>query len=134
MVSLNIPSAPISVSTFPFQRLVTLITTILATDDGDSRLYIMSTVKVIARVRPLLKSEIENDKVVETCSSVTPSQSTTSGTIGAARKTGTASESQERFDTIKIPNPKNAGEKYSFQFQAVYDEQGTQQEIFEREG
>ena len=76
----------------------------------------MSTVKVVARIRPLLKSENEIDKIVEASSS------------------NSSALEQQRYDTIKIPNPKNAGEKFGFQFQAVYDEDGTQQEIFEKEG
>ena len=83
-----------------------------------------STVRVIARVRPLLKTEIEHDKIIETCSSPTSaahkSHSETGQPVGPS-------------DTIKIPNPKNPGEKYSFQFQSVYDSEATQQEIFEKE-
>ena len=36
--------------------------------------------------------------------------------------------------TIRIPNPKNEGEQYTFQFNAVYGGETTQQELFEAEG
>lgn len=35
---------------------------------------------------------------------------------------------------LKIPNPKNFGEEYSFQFNSVYEQHATQQEIFDAEG
>ena len=41
---------------------------------------------------------------------------------------------KERDTLIRIPNPKNEGEQYTFQFNAVYGGEATQQELFEAEG
>jgi hypothetical protein len=69
------------------------------------------SVRVIARIRPLLKTEIERDCIVR------------------------ASGDDERRPTlVKIPNPKNESEEYSFQFNGVYDREARQQELFDREG
>lgn len=69
------------------------------------------SVRVVARIRPLLESENERDQVVA---------------------------SQEGADNkpsiVKIPNPKNFSEEYSFQFHSVYGQDSTQQDIFENEG
>ena len=62
------------------------------------------SVRVVARIRPLLNTEIDRDAIV-TCD----------GSV------------------VKIPNPKNAGEEYSFSFNNVYDAQSTQQDIFDGE-
>lgn len=75
---------------------------------------ITSTVRVVARLRPLLKTENPNDTIVETSSS-------------------TSSSTVEKLDTVKIPSAKNAGENYTFQFQSVFPETSTQQEIFDTE-
>ena len=69
------------------------------------------SVRVVARIRPLLKSENERDQVV-------------SSHDGADSKPS----------IVKIPNPKNFSEEYSFQFHSVYGQDSTQQEIFENEG
>ncbi|TKX21718.1 kinesin motor domain-containing protein 5 [Elsinoe australis] len=66
----------------------------------------MSTVRVVARIRPLLKAELDKDVIVEN----------TSGS-----------------STIRIPNPRNESEAYSFQFGSVYDQDATQQQIFDEE-
>jgi hypothetical protein len=63
------------------------------------------SVRVIARIRPLLKKELEKDVIV----------SATNSTI------------------VRIPNPKNDAEIYSFQFNSVYEQDTTQQEIFDNE-
>lgn len=73
------------------------------------------SVRVVARVRPLLRSELDKDSIVSTCSSG-------------------EDEGAERANVIKIPNPKNEGEWFSFQFHSVYDECATQQEVFDNEG
>jgi len=69
------------------------------------------SVRVVARIRPLLKSENEKDIIVQ---------------------------SQDGPDAkptiVKIPNPKNLAEEYSFQFNSVYGQESTQQEIFDAEG
>jgi hypothetical protein len=70
------------------------------------------SVRVVARIRPLLKQEIEKDVIV------TPSSSDQTNTQ----------------NLIRIPNPKNHAELYSFQFNSVYDQHAVQQEIFESEG
>jgi hypothetical protein len=72
------------------------------------------SVRVIARVRPLLKSENEKDAIVEA--------------IGAD------AGSNARASIVKIPNPKNFSEDFTFQFSGVYDQQATQQELFDAEG
>lgn len=68
----------------------------------------------MARVRPLLKEEIERDVIVEAASS---------GGAAADQKS-----------VIRIPNPKNESEAYSFQFNSVYDQEATQAQIFDNEG
>jgi hypothetical protein len=70
------------------------------------------SVRVVARIRPLLKSENEVDIIV--------------GTAGADEKA--------RPNVVKVPNPKNFSEQFSFQFNSVYGEDTTQQEIFDAEG
>ena len=69
------------------------------------------SVRVVARIRPLLKSENEPDQIV-------------SGEDGPDGKPS----------VVKIPNPKNFAEEYSFQFSSVYGQESTQQEIFDTEG
>lgn len=60
-----------------------------------------NTVRIIARVRPLLKGEIEKDIVVYT--------------------EGTA---------ISMPNPKNENENFTFPFNAVHDGESDQSQLF----
>ncbi|KAI7480825.1 kinesin-domain-containing protein [Hortaea werneckii] len=71
------------------------------------------SVRVVARVRPLLKQEVEKDMIVE-----------------AARA---PTEKTENKSIVRIPNPKNESEAFSFQFNGVYDQQATQAHIFENE-
>ncbi|KAA6411374.1 MAG: Kinesin family [Lasallia pustulata] len=73
----------------------------------------MSSVRVVARVRPLLKSELAKDNIITTSSS--------------------DSEGLNKANIVRIPNPKNAGEDFSFQFNSVYDQEATQQDIFDNE-
>ena len=72
------------------------------------------SVRVVARIRPLLKSEHDKDVVVTAASAgnETPSQPT----------------------VVRIPNPKNNGENFNFQFNSVYSSDATQQDIFDNEG
>jgi hypothetical protein len=70
------------------------------------------SVRVVARIRPLLKSENEIDTIVRT-----------SGADESARP-----------NVVKVPNPKNFSEEFSFQFNSVYGDNSTQQEIFDAEG
>jgi hypothetical protein len=69
------------------------------------------SVRVVARIRPLLKSEIEKDQIVT-------SQSGPDG----------------KPTVVKIPNPKNFSEEYSFQFNSIYEQDATQQELYDSEG
>jgi hypothetical protein len=69
------------------------------------------SVRVVARIRPLLKSELEKDEILTTYD-------------GPEGKPA----------IVKLPNPKNLAEEYSFQFNSVYGQDSTQQEIFDAEG
>jgi len=73
------------------------------------------SIRVVARIRPLLKSELDKDTIVSASSSGTD-------------------ESSKRPSIVKIPNPKNASEEFSFQFNRVYDQYTSQQDIFDDEG
>lgn len=72
------------------------------------------SVRVVARIRPLLKSENEKDAIVEAV--------------------GADAGSSVRPSTVKVPNPKNFAEDFTFHFSSVYDQQATQQELFDTEG
>ena len=69
------------------------------------------SVRVVARVRPLQQKENDKDVIVQV---------------------------QEDADSpstrIRVPNPKNFAENYTFDFNRVYGQHATQQEIFEAEG
>ncbi|EME41978.1 hypothetical protein DOTSEDRAFT_72918 [Dothistroma septosporum NZE10] len=71
------------------------------------------SVRVVARVRPLLENEIEKDVIVTASSA--PGDKTDSKSI------------------VRIPNPKKESELYSFQFSSVYDQTATQADIFDNE-
>lgn len=73
------------------------------------------SVRVVARIRPLLKAEIEKDVIVD-----------------AANAPG--ADSTDTKTVVKIPNPKNYGESYSFQFNSVYPSEATQAQVFDNEG
>ena len=73
------------------------------------------SVRVVARIRPLLKAEIEKDVIVH-----------------AAHSAG--AESADTKTVVKIPNPKNEGESFSFQFNSVYPQDATQSQVFDNEG
>ncbi|KEF62855.1 uncharacterized protein A1O9_00828 [Exophiala aquamarina CBS 119918] len=68
------------------------------------------SVRVVARIRPLLKSELSKDEILTTYD----------GPDGKPA-------------IVKLPNPKNLSEEYSFQFNSVYGQESTQQEIFDAE-
>ena len=74
----------------------------------------MSSVRVVARIRPLLTSELAKDTIVK--ADALPSDSDSVPTV------------------VRIPNPKNENEHFTFQFNRVYNLEATQQEIFEKEG
>lgn len=61
----------------------------------------MNTVRIIARVRPLLNGEINKDVVVHA-----------EGT------------------TISMPNPKNENENFTFPFNAVHNMESSQTQLF----
>ncbi|KAF2195240.1 kinesin family protein-like protein [Zopfia rhizophila CBS 207.26] len=72
-----------------------------------------SSVRVVARIRPLLKQELDKDTIVTTES--TDGENTGNSTV------------------VRIPNPKNDAESFSFQFNSVYEQHTTQQQIFDNE-
>jgi len=67
---------------------------------------------VVARIRPLLERELEKETIVR------------------------AESSQEGKPTniVRIPNPKNPAEEFSFTFNGVYDSDTTQEALFNNEG
>lgn len=72
------------------------------------------SVRVVARIRPLLKSELDKDVIVEAVPSAdSPSDAST---------------------IVRMPNPRNEAEAFSFQFNRVYDHVATQQQLFDEEG
>lgn len=80
--------------------------------DGPSRIDLSvekettkMSVRIVARIRPLLGNELEKDEIVDAVSS----------------------------SVVRIPSPKNAAESFSFQFNSVYGQQSTQQELFDNE-
>ncbi|BCS01515.1 kinesin family protein [Aspergillus luchuensis] len=89
------------------------------------------SVRVVARVRPLLKSERELDVILRTGSSnqAVPGKSDKTSSQGK----GALAALRDRDNLVRIPNPKNEGEEYSFQFNAVYDAEASQQELFDAE-
>ena len=72
------------------------------------------SVRVVARIRPLLKAELEKDAIVTAIT--------------------TNIESPGLPTVVRIPNPKNENEDFSFHFNSVYDQGSTQQDLFENEG
>ncbi|KAF9769993.1 hypothetical protein IL306_012502 [Fusarium sp. DS 682] len=69
------------------------------------------SVRVVARLRPLLEKERECDIIVR-ADTVDPGKPNT---------------------IVKIPNPKNEAEEFSFAFNGVYDRSTTQEELFTAE-
>ncbi|KAB5536291.1 kinesin, partial [Coniochaeta sp. 2T2.1] len=69
------------------------------------------SVRVVARVRPLLKSELDKDVIV----------------------TVDSTEQGRAPTLVKIPSPKNAAEEFTFAFNSVYDQQTGQEELFTAE-
>ena len=68
------------------------------------------TIRVVARIRPAQKHELEKDTIVKAAS------------IGDDAPT-----------LVKVPNPKSEHELFTFQFSSVYDEAAEQQTIFDAE-
>jgi hypothetical protein len=76
--------------------------------------FAIMSVRVVARIRPLLKNELDKDVIVQAASS--------------------GVESDACPTVVKLPNPKNDAELFSYHFNSVYDQSITQQELFEKEG
>lgn len=72
------------------------------------------SVRVVARIRPLLKHELDKDAIVT-------AESSANG------------DSKARPTIVRLPNPKNFAESFSFQFSSVFEQDATQQEIFDAE-
>lgn len=70
------------------------------------------SVRVVARIRPLLEKELDKDVIVRADSA----------------------EEGRPLTVVKIPNPKNESEEFSFTFNSVYDQSTTQEELFTAEG
>ncbi|TPX14712.1 uncharacterized protein E0L32_005107 [Thyridium curvatum] len=69
-------------------------------------------VRVVARIRPLLEKELDRDVIVRADSN----------------------DDGRQPSIVKIPNPKNEAEEFSFAFNSVYDQPTTQEELFNAEG
>ncbi|KAF6806041.1 kinesin family protein [Colletotrichum sojae] len=69
------------------------------------------SVRVVARIRPLLPKELDKDTIVS--ADCTPGD--------------------QHPTLVKIPNPKKEGEEFSFAFNSVYDQQTNQEELFTNE-
>jgi len=70
------------------------------------------SVRVVARIRPLLQKELDRDIIVRADSS----------------------EPGKTPNIVKIPSPKNEAEEFSFAFNSVYDQETTQEQLFTTEG
>ncbi|KAI0402310.1 P-loop containing nucleoside triphosphate hydrolase protein [Xylaria palmicola] len=68
------------------------------------------SVRVVARIRPLLDKEIDKDIIVRP-----------------------ASTDDKSTNVVKIPNPRNESEEFSFTFNSVYDQSITQEALFTAE-
>ena len=71
-------------------------------------------IRVIARIRPTQQNELERDVIVKAA--------------------GTDDDATSAPTLVKIPNPKNQHENFTFQFSSVYNESAQQQQIFDSEG
>lgn len=70
------------------------------------------SVRVVARIRPLLDKEADKDIIVRPDST----------------------EAGKPHTIVKIPNPRNDGEDFSFAFNSVYGQSATQEALFTSEG
>ncbi|QSZ31964.1 hypothetical protein DSL72_001533 [Monilinia vaccinii-corymbosi] len=69
------------------------------------------SVRVVARIRPLLPNELDKDTIVR----------------------AESSQDSKTFTVVRIPNPKNESEEFSFTFNSVYDMGISQEELFTNE-
>ncbi|PVH99049.1 kinesin family protein-like protein [Periconia macrospinosa] len=72
------------------------------------------SVRVVARIRPLIRHELDKDVIV-------------------TADPPTCADPKARPNLIRIPNPKKESESFSFQFSSVYEQGATQQELFDTE-
>lgn len=70
------------------------------------------SVRVVARIRPLLNQELDKDVIVR----------------------GEPNQEGSSLNIVRIPNPKNESEEFSFTFNGVYEMKTTQEELFTAEG
>ncbi|KAK4141441.1 P-loop containing nucleoside triphosphate hydrolase protein [Dichotomopilus funicola] len=69
------------------------------------------SVRVVARIRPLLEKELDKDVIV----------------------TADRVEDAKPLTLVKIPSPKNGAEEFSFAFNSVYEQTTSQEELFTAE-
>jgi hypothetical protein len=67
---------------------------------------------VVSRIRPLLSKELDKDVIVR----------------------GESSHEGSALNVVRIPNPKNESEEFSFTFNGVYEMETSQEELFTAEG
>ena len=70
------------------------------------------SVRVVARIRPLLEKELDKDVIVH-----------------ADRV-----DDGKPLTLVKIPSPKNGAEEFSFAFNSVYEQATSQEALFTAEG
>jgi hypothetical protein len=68
------------------------------------------SVRVVARIRPLLKQELDKDTIV----------------------TAETLDGETTLSVVRIPSQKNDAD-FSFQFSSVYEQDATQQQLFDAE-
>jgi len=66
---------------------------------------------VVARIRPLLDKELDKDTIVR----------------------AESSQDGKTMNVVRIPNPKNESEEFSFTFNSVYGMEITQEQLFTNE-
>jgi hypothetical protein len=69
------------------------------------------SVRVVARIRPQLKHELDKDTIV----------------------TAEALDGETSASVVRIPSPRNDAESFSFQFSGLYEQDATQQQLFDAE-
>ncbi|OQE43478.1 hypothetical protein PENCOP_c003G05701 [Penicillium coprophilum] len=93
------------------------------------------SVRVVARIRPLLQTEREADVILRTGSSAIADSKSRQSIVGdkGDKSDKKLAALRDRDNVVRIPNPKNEGEEYAFQFNGVYDAEVSQQELFDAE-
>ncbi|KAK6865232.1 hypothetical protein PG995_001760 [Apiospora arundinis] len=69
------------------------------------------SVRVVARIRPLLEKELDKDIIV----------------------TAASTDDGKPTTLVRIPSPKNGAEEFTFAFNSVYDQETSQEELFTAE-